>query len=395
VSGFHGGIPALATLLTTWVDGTHGDDATGTRERFDLSFKSIQAAVNASLNGTVVKVRPGIYPERLDLSGKEVVVEGEDMKKCFLKDEGASNGTVVRIGANAGLRNFTIDFDNATAGRVVTIVDAATGGPTKWELSSVLIDIAASASLTVTGLDCSGGDAGLEIVNGRNISFSTSTSGIGSITGSLVRNGAPGLNVLEGVRMQCTGSVAGLQMIDVDAGVLELDGITWEAGAASQQLLNIGGGTLYVRNPRWNGTNGVWIRTGGTVVWDPRAPVYTFFEGAAPSGANRFNPIGASRVADAGGNARQRIGAQCLASQISLQAVTGPGGAVTDTYTLRKDGVDTALSVSHTGATVGVAPGQTIVALTGGGVDLKQAGSVGSIAQDVGIAFEMWFFNKD
>jgi hypothetical protein len=395
MSGFLSGIPALATLLTTWVDGTHGDDATGTRERMDLSFKTIQAAVNASLNGTVVKVRPGVYPERLDLSGKEVIVEGEDMKKCVLDDDGLSNGTVVRIGANAGLRNFTIDFDSATPGRVMTIVDAATGSPTKWELSNVLIDIATSQSLTVTGLDCSGGNAGLEVVNGRNISFGVGTSGAGSISGSLLRHAAAGLNVLEGLRMQCAGSVTNLQMIDVDAGTLDLDGITWEAGAAAQQLLNIGGGTLYVRNPRWDGTHGTWVRTGGTVVWDPRAPVYTFFEGAAPSGANRFNPIGASRAADAGGSARQRITAQCLVSQMSLQAAVGPGGAVTDTYTLRKDGVDIALSVSHTGATVGVAPGQTIVALTGGGVDLKQTGGVGSVAQDVGITFEMLFFSKD
>lgn len=70
-------VTAVIPLLTgkvVWVDSVHGNDSTGVRERFDLPFLTIFAAVTAALSGDVVYVRPGSYSEANNIGKNGVSV---------------------------------------------------------------------------------------------------------------------------------------------------------------------------------------------------------------------------------------------------------------------------------------------------------------------------------
>lgn len=53
---------------TTFVDGTNGNDGTGTVDRLDLPFATIGAAITAATAGDLIHVRPGTYAETLTIS---------------------------------------------------------------------------------------------------------------------------------------------------------------------------------------------------------------------------------------------------------------------------------------------------------------------------------------
>lgn len=79
-----------------------------------------------------------------------------------------------------------------------------------------------------------------------------------------------------------------------------------------------------------------------------------------------------------------RITRACVANTMSLRLTTGPGGTRTDTWTLQKNGVDTALFVSITdGAVSAVSNGTSVAFAMGDDVSLKQVVSVSSTSADV------------
>jgi hypothetical protein len=65
---------AINTGKTVWVDSVFGNDATGARQRQDLPFLTINAAVTAALSGDVVYVRPGSYTLTAALSKAGITV---------------------------------------------------------------------------------------------------------------------------------------------------------------------------------------------------------------------------------------------------------------------------------------------------------------------------------
>jgi hypothetical protein len=70
--------------------------------------------------------------------------------------------------------------------------------------------------------------------------------------------------------------------------------------------------------------------------------------GGLPGGATRFMRPGTAPVAAS--ETRIRIPRPAVAKFLSVRALSGPGGALTDTFTVRKNGVDTALAVALAGA---------------------------------------------
>lgn len=75
------------------------------------AYPTIQAAINAALDGDTVLVAPGTYNERIDFSGKNIVVQSSGGRDVTVIDGGAG-GVVVKLVADPGeiptLRGFTV-----------------------------------------------------------------------------------------------------------------------------------------------------------------------------------------------------------------------------------------------------------------------------------------------
>ena len=77
---------------TLFVDQIYGNDATGTRERFDLPYRNIQTAINSAQALDTVHVRTGTYTEAVKL--KDLV--GLSFEKVTLLGNISDNAIVVR-----------------------------------------------------------------------------------------------------------------------------------------------------------------------------------------------------------------------------------------------------------------------------------------------------------
>lgn len=67
-----------------------------------------------------------------------------------------------------------------------------------------------------------------------------------------------------------------------------------------------------------------------------------------PKGTFRFYRLGSASVSTT--EIFIRLSQKCLLKALSLRAVTAPGISNTDTWTIRKNGIDTPLTVSLTGS---------------------------------------------
>lgn len=95
----------LATLLA-------GPAAASNTLRVPADFPTIQAAIAAAVDGDVVLVSDGVYPETIDLSGKAITVRSENGPAATTVDGGGQAVYVVRIASGEGpqtrLEGFTI-----------------------------------------------------------------------------------------------------------------------------------------------------------------------------------------------------------------------------------------------------------------------------------------------
>lgn len=69
------GASFIMTQNTVFVDQTYGNDVTGTRERMDLPFATLQAGIDAATGGDFVDVKPGIYNETIIVSNKDLAFD--------------------------------------------------------------------------------------------------------------------------------------------------------------------------------------------------------------------------------------------------------------------------------------------------------------------------------
>lgn len=105
---------SIVTGSMTWVDGAVGNDTNGRRLDFDKPFLTIQAAINASVAGDAVYVRPGTYNELITCKDSVSVI-GEDVKRCIVSRTAAVNENILTMAESMVFEGFTFNL-NPTAG---------------------------------------------------------------------------------------------------------------------------------------------------------------------------------------------------------------------------------------------------------------------------------------
>ncbi len=115
-------IGSTAWCETVYVNGTTGNDGTGERGNPVKPFKTIQAGINASVNGDTVLVADGTYAgsdnKNLDFNGKAITVRSENgAGNCTIDCEGSGRGFYFHNGetSDAVVDGFTIKNGSVTS----------------------------------------------------------------------------------------------------------------------------------------------------------------------------------------------------------------------------------------------------------------------------------------
>ena len=102
----------IGTAQTTLVDATYGNDSTGERET-GLAFKTITAALSASISGDTLVVSPGTYDEDIVVPSG-VSITSNDSANCIIRRTNVSSSlTLVTLNPGASLQNLTLELSSS------------------------------------------------------------------------------------------------------------------------------------------------------------------------------------------------------------------------------------------------------------------------------------------
>lgn len=372
--------PAMGNVVR--VDQVYGNDATGSRS--GKPFLTITAAIAAALSGDLVWIGPGIYNESITLK-TGVALRGMTVKGVTIQRLAVTaDTTLVTMATDSRLEDVTLKLTSAQHHTLVGIHFPTTSSATaKWRTAVLTVDnsTAGVGASTVTGVWVDGTGAPTEEISAiRACNINVLSAGTGPKRGVLV-TGATSFFIRDvTVLTTCAASLDCFGCESNNAGaILGIDSGTIAGTTAdiSQTLGRIQlSSAAVLQNMNANGL-------GVTPKGAPRALVYAD-AGALPAGT-RFMRPGTATV----GNVEMLLPVTYARLAISLHilALTGPGGARTDTVTLRKNGADTGITVSLTGAATTAA--QVNVSVTyapGDTLSIKIICAAGSTLSDVVVA---------
>lgn len=210
-----GAVFTINTIHVMKADGLYGgNDATGTRQRLDLPFLTIQAALDAMVAGDKLVVWPGVYTEDItiaqdvtieligaDIEGDVIIGGGTtatiDGAGCYILGVNAAANTItIQAGASLNLRVATV-FANGTGGVGIYMNGGVLNSECRVEADGAVLYVASGlathtgvlASTSSYGLYVNGGSA---IVNGEvsgDNYGALAVNGDVTLTGSVISGG--------------------------------------------------------------------------------------------------------------------------------------------------------------------------------------------------------------
>lgn len=100
--------PPIYTNNTIWVDNTFGDDTTGAREDYNRPFKNVNPALDASISGDTVRIRPGNYSITPTTVPANICIQGEDVKHCVLTHEATGSCSLITMSPGVVLTGLNL-----------------------------------------------------------------------------------------------------------------------------------------------------------------------------------------------------------------------------------------------------------------------------------------------
>lgn len=352
--------PAVGRVLR--VDSLFGNDATGKKNI--LPFATISEALTAATSGDVVWIFPGTYNESFTIP-TGVTVRGFSKSAVTIQKTATDATDLITMGENSCLQDVTL----------------ALLANSHVQLRGIVLPGTTTATATIKNIDLtvdnSGAGAGSSNVYGihstgtGNPSFKNATIASSTITVNSVNNGDK-RGILVDSASSCNIRETAIAVNNSGAGT----GIAVETNHASANFS--------ARSSSLSGSTADISQTLGTLLLSKTELINSTVNGFGFSTLDQLSSIIWSTAASLSllGISFMQIGTALPGSEqfiyvsqplivksMAVQAVTGPGGSRTDTWTLRKNGVDQALTVSLTGAAtsninnaapISFAPGDTI-----------------------------------
>ncbi|MFZ5953502.1 MAG: hypothetical protein ACOYT8_00200 [Candidatus Dependentiae bacterium] len=392
-TGATGPAPATGTQAfgnVARVDQIYGNDSTG--QLNGPPFKTINAAMNAALPGTVVWVFPGNYPEIVTIKDG-VSLRGLSLLNTNIFLTGVTGPTdLVTMGTDTRLQDISILLQSNQHQQIRGIVfPGRTNLDARINTVNVTVDNSTASptgSSAVYGIHCiaATGISPEEATNVRTTTIKVLSAGTGPKRGVLVENSSFNIrdvNILVRGLTGITGNSGYIGIETIGTGAQLTGRLVSVAGDGADISQTNGTLSLGSANLINNNANGLGF---GTVT----QPALILFadQGALPAGTNFMWPGTTSPNAT---EAFIRVSQKVLVKSIDVRAVTAPGVGNTDTFTVRKNGVDTVLSVSLSGTNTSAINNSVSVAFNpGDSISVKVVRGAGSATANTVVQIELF-----
>ena len=367
------------------VDSVFGNDATATRQ--GLPFLTVAAALAASVSGDVVYILPGAYNLTVGVTVPDgVKVTGLNHSACIVQMLSVTvDTTLLTMGENSVVENITLKLTSAGHHTLNGVVFPGTSAATSsLEGVAVIVDNSGASDIgtsNVAGVHSTGtgSDSTVDaIIDG---SVTVKSAGLGAKRGILVDTGAAFFSVRNcNVNVSRTGAGAG-SYIGLESNFANCNlffRIGTVSGLPTADISQTAGtltiGIISFLNHTANLLGFSSVARSGQFDWgDPGA-----------IGSNTYFMYRGTYSASTSVEPKTRLSGKACLSNLVVRAATGPGAARVDTWTIRVNGVDTALIATLTGAqTSAVITGISITAQAGDDISLKMTTVAGSTTANV------------
>jgi hypothetical protein len=366
------------------VDSVRGDDCVATKGSLAAPYKTINAAIAAATSGDVLYLLPGnhdltsgiVMPDNVSIRG--VSVENTKIRLLGV----TQNTTMIEMGNNNRIEDVYFHLQsNLHVDLICLHFNGTTNATSKIRTTVMLVDNSGAGAGTsnVYGICSHGtGQPSITFSNVRATTMTIKSVGSGKKRGLNATDGSfhlrdVNVNMIGGTDNICLDTVGAGATVTWGIGYLYSDnGISMSQTTGTIELLS----TVLLGSADGKGFT---VRAG--------SGTHTFSDPASlPSGTNFMRPGTYNSTST---EAKIRIPTHCNIKTLNIHARVSPGTGKTDVFTVRKNGVDTALTASLTdGQTWAIDNDHSVEFMAGDDLSVKVVKQSGSNTEDVVVDLE-------
>jgi hypothetical protein len=388
IAAANGSVVRMGGML--FVDTIYGDDATGLRNYLNRPFATLPAALSAAISGDEVLLEPGTHTLLSPLAlPNNINIRGVNLKSCKIQMTGVvANTEMITMGESVRLEDVTIEL---MSNNHVDLVGVKWGGTTS--LTSKL-------RTAVVNVDNTGAGVGTSKVVGMLVQST-------GIAGAEVR-------AVRAVTVTAKSVSSGVKrgvLMDTSVGVFNMSEVNSRSVGGSDSIgaeINIVGGTLGLDSGSFQGDTADWSQTAGTLRVNFAKPVNMNanakdfladattsqfiwgLQGSVPGNATRYLYPGVTSALSAS-EIFMPMFRKCIMQRFVVNLATAPGAGKTDTFTIRKNGADTGLTVSISNTSLtGSTSGISVSFAAGDTYSLKVVGAIATGSSNPTLSAEVY-----
>jgi hypothetical protein len=349
---------------------------------FQTINEAISAINTAGATGVTILVYPGIYYETIVMPPYTTLV-GISLETVIITRQGVtSNTTLVTMGENTSISDVSLVLTSSSHVNLTGVSFPGTTSQTSMLRTVALRVDNSTASTTGTsniyGVHSYGTAPDIGGLSLWATFVTVRSRGLGTKRGILVNTSAHVFHVRNSnvvvYNLGGSGSYIGCE-VNVIGSTLSLiaTSISGTTADVSQTAGTLMLGDTLLQNANANGLGFSSIIQSNSFVWaDP---------GGLPTSATRYYRPGTSSVTST--EVFVRISQNSTLKSLNIRALTGPGVGKTDTWTIRKNGVDTSLTVTLSDTqTTNINNNVSVRFLSGDSLSLKIITSSGTSTTD-------------
>jgi len=370
-----------------YVDSVNGNDTAGRREREDRPFATVEAALAASVLGDIVLARPGNYdlPAGITIPAG-VILSALARRTVTLRMLGVTaDTTLVTMSTGSTLADVTLQL-TTTGAFALTGVRLPSGLAGIAPLINVNIIVTKTVSIDAADVNgiLSETPVVASVISTNLVGSGVSVSSTGTGNNRGIRHTGAGTLNCRQIDVSCTGSGSSIGVeVNNASAVFSLiggliDGTTADVSRTAGKLEL---GTVNLRNSTTNGKSITATASSHQLVFGE--------DGGLVGGATRFMRPGSGTASI--NEVQIEFERDAVVQNLVIRAVTGPGIGRTDTWTVRKNGVDTLLTASLAGAATSAQDFTNAVAFAKGDrLSIKVVSNVATGTTDVYVNPEVY-----